>query len=600
MLPQVTELPAKTARASTPLSAEVHQRWGDYTEDEDSYLLAKWLRTGAPLGFAEDIPSVGVFPVVQGPKWEDEALKSLCRGMDDWKNYSSAEEEAEELDKLMDDYVRRGFCHKAKDVAEVEQELGRKPIVNRLGMVTKIKDGIKKCRVIWDMKESQANLSCGQGERIVLPRLLDVAKSAARIYKEQLEPWIAIVDVRDAFMNVPAGRDRFATVAAVPSRTTHEMELVVMDVLVFGSASSPTLWGRYAAWLGRTLAAIVPSAYTQIYVDDPSFVLRGPLERAAEDLAIILLWMNVAGYPIKLEKACGGKEAEWIGARIILDDEKREVQITVPETKIETLLATTNKFINKPVIGSKELRAYAGGLSFVAGLVPHLRPFLSSMWAALSSVGSANDGVHHSGKLVHTRRIKAALYWVRSLLWGAPGPLTRTLTSETIEINAEIVTDACPFGLAGILRINHQPVQYFSEDISTDLEAKFKAKRGQSKYNTLWEALAVLTACRLWLGQLGYGATVRVKTDNLATVSLLVNGKAKSQEMNMIAREFALDLALKEYRLHWVEHIFGVTNVEADALSRLYAPIPKDFPETLKSATRRRVKYTRDFWKVDF
>eukprot|EP00438_Fugacium_kawagutii_P015975 Skav227112 [mRNA] locus=scaffold199:430834:442141:+ [translate_table: standard] len=68
--------------------------------------------------------------------------------------------------------------------------------------------------------------------------------------------------------------------------------------------------------------------------------------------------------------------------------------------------------------------------------------------------------------------------------------------------------------------------------------------------------------------------------------------------MNVIAREFALDLALKEYRLHWVEHIFGVTNVEADALSRLNAPIPKDFPETLKSAARRRVKFDRDFWKV--
>ena len=45
-----------------------------------------------------------------------------------------------------------------------------------------------------------------------------------------------------------------------------------------------------------------------------------------------------------------------------------------------------------------------------------------------------------------------------------------------------------------------------------------------------------------------------------------------------IAREVALDLALKNYRLTELSHIPGITNVTSDALSRLWSPDPKPFP----------------------
>ena len=328
----------------------------------------------------------------------------------------------------MDDYVQRGFCHTVPTESEAEKELGRKPILNRLGVIVKVKDGKKKSRVIWDLKESQANMACSQGERIILPRLNDVAEAAVNYYKNGEEPWLAVVDVRDAFMNIPAGSDRFATTAAIPAKGEDNMpdhEIVIFDCLVFGSASSPTIWGRYAAWLGRSLAAIVEDASTQVYVDDPCFLLQGNLEKAAERLAVILLWMGVSGFPIKLQKANGGKSIEWVGAKIELHDKDREVHVTIPEKKIGALQEETNKLKNRPVVGTKQLRSYAGTLSFVAGLVPHLRPFLASIWAALSSVGSANDDRKNgTGKLAHTRRFKAALIrlflcnWGCKMIWG--------------------------------------------------------------------------------------------------------------------------------------------------------------------------------------
>ena len=439
VIPAKKTLPEKTAKASTPLQPGIFQAWGDHAEDKDSHLLAKWLQQGAPLGFKQEIETTGTFPEVAGPQWHDEMLKELSRSVDGWSNYSSAEEEAEDLRDMLADYTQRGFCHIVDSYDSVLQELGEEPVLNKLGMVVKYKDGRKKSRIIWDMKESKANSVCSQGERIILPRLLDVAKAAVNIYKDGNTPWLAVVDVKDAFMNIPSGPDKFATAAAVPDPETGKMVYVVFDTLVFGCASSPTLWGRYAAWLGRTLAAIVPSASTQIYVDDPCYTLCGTLEEAALSLAKILLWMEITGYPIKLEKASGGKTVEWIGAVVQCDDANREVTVTVPEKKVQALLEVTEKMERRPVVTTKDLRAYAGQLSFVAGLVPHLRPFLSSIWAALSSVGSASDGARHSGKLVHTKRFGAALCWIEGLLKGGPGPLARTMSASVIHINAEIV-----------------------------------------------------------------------------------------------------------------------------------------------------------------
>ena len=72
-------------------------------------------------------------------------------------------------------------------------------------------------------------------------------------------------------MNVPAGEDKFVTTAALPNQTGQGHRVIIFDTLVFGAVSSPTLWGRVAAWLGRSWAAICPKTTVQIYVDDPAY-----------------------------------------------------------------------------------------------------------------------------------------------------------------------------------------------------------------------------------------------------------------------------------------------------------------------------------------
>ena len=429
-----------------------------------------------------------------------------ARTLEGWSNYPSAEEEAETLEELISDYVARGFCQIAYSPQEAEEALGGRPVLNKLGVLVKEKRDahgkvVKKARVIWDLRESSVNKACHQGERIILPRLLDVVSSALSSYRRGRPPYLAGVDIKDAFMNIPAGADRRFTVAAVPgsrNRAGKRHRLIIFNTLVFGSASSPTIWGRAAAWLGRSSAAVSP-ADLQCYVDDPIYVLDGPsAEAAAGDLAVILLWTAVCGYPIKLSKATGGKELEWVGAKIKCLDAEEAVVVTLPEAKIQALLADTNRFLAKPVVGARELRSYTGALSFVAGLVPHLRPFLASFWSVLSRHAVTSEGlpVKEARKLIHVRRIRPALRWVRALLAGGP-TIEKIFYASPPKTDLEIVTDALPWGIGGVRRQSGKPTGYFYSHIPEGVLRKFGAERGLPKHNALWEGLALLVAFRL-------------------------------------------------------------------------------------------------------
>ena len=78
----------------------------------------------------------------------------------------------------------------------------------------------------------------------------------------------------------------------------------------------------------------------------------------------------------------------------------------------------------------------------------------------------------------------------------------------------------------------------------------------------------------------------------------LSKGNAKSAELNVLAREFALDQATRAYQVNGLEHIPGVTNLQADALSRQFAPEAKPFLRDLLGVTRDEMSLDSTFWKV--
>ena len=142
-----------------------------------------------------------------------------------------------------------------------------------------------------------------------------------------------------------------------------------------------------------------------------------------------------------------------------------------------------------------------------------------------------------------------------------------------------------------------RPSECFSSPIPEEALRRFKAQTGQSKFNTVWEGIALLVAFRIWLPSLGYGAHVRAKSDNIGVLYMVANGKASSSELNILAREFSLDQALRIYRVSWLGHIPGITNLEADSLSRQFSPSPPPWPSALVDAIVRPVGMRPDFWR---
>ena len=193
----------------------------------------------------------------------------------------------------------------------------------------------KKSRIIWDMRESGVNDKCDPAERIVLPRLMDVVSETLKKQKDEQLPTFAAIDIQDAFHNVPAGADKKYTAAKVAMENGEEA-FIIYDVLVFGSKSSPTVWGRFAAYLGRILCSVLPEIGVQIYVDDPIFILPNDKEQAVHLLTLTLLILKVFGVPVKLEKADAGSKVKWIGATLEsgMDESSGPfVEVTIPRRR---------------------------------------------------------------------------------------------------------------------------------------------------------------------------------------------------------------------------------------------------------------------------
>ena len=68
----------------------------------------------------------------------------------------------------------------------------------------------------------------------------------------------------------------------------------------------------------------------QIYVDDPAMTLQ-EYHKAVRDLSNFLLLCGICGFPIKLDKAEGGKRIQWVGATGEVDDIDKNVTVTIPE-----------------------------------------------------------------------------------------------------------------------------------------------------------------------------------------------------------------------------------------------------------------------------
>ena len=288
----------------------------------------------------------------------------------------------------------------------------------------------------------------------------------------------------------------------------------------------------------------------------------------------------------------------WIGATLRVMPSGLEASIK--KSILDELRAQVLDILKSNVVSRKVLRSFAGRCNHVSTLLWPWRPFLQSLWAALSSPSSGAPR-----NCVWVRQIRVSMFWIKAFLEGASGSLHRNFILDTY-MNAgvlvEVTLDASPWGLGGILQESGQIVSWFASELS-DFDYKFfNFQIGEAAGQQCWEALAALVALRVWKTRWrDQRIRLTVRGDSVSMLTVLMKFKAptRSRSLGTIAREVALDVAEAVYSPDISEHIPGFTNKTADILSRLSAPPksgedPPRVPERLL-AVPRAFPSTRSF-----
>ena len=131
------------------------------------------------------------------------------------------------------------------------------------------------------------------------------------------------------------------------------------------------------------------------------------------------------------------------------------------------------------------------------------------------------------------------------------------LTRPRIELDL----DASPWGFGATLTIAGEIVEYIAEAIADPEAQLLQQEIGSCKSQQTFECLAALVALRQWVHR-WHGARVelRVRSDSVCCLTMVLAHKASGVGTGIIARELALDVAKACYVPTVVEHVPGIAN----------------------------------------
>ena len=317
----------------------------------------------------------------------------------------------------------------------------------------------------------------------------------------------------------------------------------------------------------------------QLYVDDPTLVTWGSAsQRAASFGLAVLLWM-VLGVPLSWTKGAVHPAQAihvWIGV-CFSSPSPGVARMTLPTQFVDGLLQLCRKFLSSGRLPLKMADALVGKAGRVAYVLPHTRPFVHTLYAALAaSLRAKAAGAKEAAPTdVACRRFRhGAEVLVRILGFRdrmAPVPHSRDILAREPSPPDPAVrrfeVDASPWGGGGVLVENGRPVRCFcctwrSEDFG-DLQVEV----GSSAWQTFFEVLVLVLAVELWAQ--GCRPTV-VLGDNVAALQEALSLKGKGVHAPL-SQALSVLLVSRSLRLA-VGHLPSEANDAADSLSRQSEP----------------------------
>ena len=575
--------------------------------------LVKWLQSGCPAGVAREITASGIFPITE----DGEAAKTLndSKLVEDEpaNNYRSVEEVAELSGAEIDRLIEKGYAVKYDTWQDVTNAFGG-VLVSKLACIVKEKeDGTRKVRNVLDLRRSGYNEVVKLKERIVLPRVQDLIGDARDLKRSSRAGELCYgmaADFEDAFHTLYVDpREWRYLVARHP-----EHGFVGYRTVLCGGAGCPLLWGRAAAFLGRSGQAMFGESElrTQIYVGDPATLVRGSLTTARRLAAALLWWWLALGLQIAWGKGVFGQEFRWIGVLfnlLALDS----IVVSIPRSYADAVLELIAGIICMKAVPIEIIQRLAGKTGWAAGVAPVIWAQVAPLWAACADaaklrITAGGCGDHGHGRTRPSKvgicRIMPSLLWLRALFASPGGELVRRVpvAEWTGPARIRFYVDASPWGGGAFLSVDGVPREYWY-DAWTELDCKrFGVDIGCCKGQAIWEALALLISIRIWTRWWwDREFAIVAKSDSKAALGAFEKARSKSPHINAIAREFAYDVALATYDPQFIfEHVRGKNNEWADALSRMAEPEGgASIPGPLRSLSRARVPARGpSFWRT--
>ena len=523
--------------------------------------LGEWLQHGAPTGVANDVKGVGIFPQTLPKGEQHEDIWQFWVRIEPTAKYASVHENEDLVKQEIKRLSEKGFVTIYKNWGEVLKKFGN-VVVSKMAAVVKPKeDGTTKLRIIIDMLRSRVNEHVRLHERIVLPRLQDLVADALAI-----TDCTGTEDLVD--MMVVDWADAFHSMGVLDDEKAHQIvkgfgdEFIGYETVLFGGGGSPGVWGRAAAFLGRSGQALfrADEARLQVYVDDPWSVWHGLQEIRRRNRAVLLLWWMALGPPLSWKKVQVGRQVKWIGAVVCL--RREHTVLSLDEGFIKDLLGDVEAILQDVWVNVSIVKKLAGKAEWAAGIIPYMKPIISPLYAAAADA---------PGGRVGTKRIAHTLRWLRAFLRRQRGVLERAYhPKDSYEERSLILEfDASPWGYGGVLYRDGVPVFWFAEAISKEDVERFKIDIGNPKGQALAETIVIVIGLRAWAGFIGTKLlAIYLRSDSRAALGAALRLRSRDPRMNTVVRELALDLAEGRYDVDLVKLIPSKNNMFADAQSR--------------------------------
>jgi len=324
-----------------------------------------WMEEGYPLGIEVPLGVNAIFPTTTDDTKAVEASRTFqtLTSMEDVlqaENYKSFQDAGEPAEEELERIAQLGYATWEPDWTAVTASVGAGAALTKLGCIQKEKpDGSIKTRLIVDMRRSGINGKMTIRQRVVLPRVTEVVTSwqqLAAMYRGQ-PLTMAVIDFKDAFYTcrLNASEKKYAVVQG-------RKGFYILNVVAFGLACGPLLWGRTAAVMMRLAAAMLPELRLQCFVDDPIFVLSGQddLQHRMGLILACTLWQAL-GSGLAWGKLQLGTSVSWIGFQLQLQDDTFVATLAPDKLKkLQGLLQELRAF--KGMLPLAKLRTLAGVL----------------------------------------------------------------------------------------------------------------------------------------------------------------------------------------------------------------------------------------------